>query len=219
MLVQLPKLPFDKRNLSSFLSEKAIDLHYQKHHKNYVQKSNELMPKKYHSLSCYEILKKAKGEFYNNFAQAWHHTFYWWCLQNSQTSQTSFEQLPASLRNQVTLLKDEFLKEAKSLFGSGWAWICMDDRRSIFVMTTKDGQVPFKKKTAYPLLTCDLWEHAYYVDYQNERPEYLTRFWSHINWGFFYHNHQERAVENLDLLESTSREGGHHNHDMIETRL
>jgi len=183
---KLMELPFAKEALKGFLSPETIEFHYGKHHQTYVNKLNELLPGSgFEESSLEEIVMKSSGPLFNNAAQVWNHDFYWKCLSpeiqkpGSQTL-SLIEQTWGSFE----AFKKEFDSKATTLFGSGWAWLVFDpSAQKLTIVQTSNAENPMKNGFV-PILTCDVWEHAYYIDYRNSRPNYLTKWWDHVNWNF-----------------------------------
>ena len=189
MSIKLPALPYSKNSLAPYISEETIDFHYGKHHKAYVDKLNTLTEgNNLSKASLEEIVLNEKGIVFNQAAQVWNHNFYWECLSPSQDEQPSALLLKEIEKNFSSLdnFKNEFTKKALSQFGSGWAWL-VKTGNSLKISTTGNAELPLTSKET-PLLTCDVWEHAYYVDYRNNRGKYLEAFWKLINWKFVEKN-------------------------------
>ena len=190
MAVPMPPLPYDKKALTPYISEQTVEFHYGKHHKGYVDKLNtQIQGQSFDKAELEEIVKNSQGGLFNLSAQAWNHEFYWHCL--SAPSQNS---LPTELKNaleknfgSVSAFQSQFTKEALTHFGSGWAWLVRKDSQ-LKIISTHDADTPLVHGST-PLMTCDVWEHAYYLDYQNNRAGYLENFWKIINWNFVYKNY------------------------------
>lgn len=188
MSFELPALPFDKKSLSPYISEETIEFHYGRHHQTYVNNLNQLViGTEFAEKSLDEIVKSSSGAIFNNAAQIWNHTFYWNCLQADGT------ELSADLAEAINLsfgglekFKDIFTKTALSLFGSGWVWL-VKDANGLGIVSTSNAATPITTGQI-PLLTCDVWEHAYYIDYRNARAKYLENFWHIVNWKFVSKN-------------------------------
>jgi Fe-Mn family superoxide dismutase len=176
--------------LQPHLSKETLEYHYGKHHQAYVNNLNNLIKEtEFASLSLEEIIMKATGGIFNNAAQIWNHTFYWNCLSpNAPHEPTS--QLADAIKRQFGSFdefKQLFTKSAASLFGSGWTWLVKNAQGELEILNTSNASLPMKdNKTA--LLTCDVWEHAYYIDYRNARPTYLENYWQIVNWSFVTEN-------------------------------
>jgi superoxide dismutase, Fe-Mn family len=186
MQFTLPELPFAKDALVPYISAETIEYHYGKHHKAYVDKLNKLIvDTEYVGKTLEEIIKTAKGPIFNNAAQVWNHTFYWNCLKHKGSGEPK-GQLAAAIEKQFgsfAQFKEQFTKAASELFGSGWTWLVKNEKGALEIVTTGNAGNPLTAKQK-PLLTCDVWEHAYYIDYRNARPKYLEAFWNIINWDF-----------------------------------
>jgi Fe-Mn family superoxide dismutase len=188
MVHQLPALPYAKNALEPHLSQETLEYHYGKHHQTYVTNLNNLIQgTEFDTMSLDDIIMKAPrpSPLFNNAAQVWNHTFYWNCLTPNGGGEPS-GQLTEAINKKFGSLasfKDEFTKAAVTLFGSGWAWLVKNADGSLELMSTSNAGTPMTdgKKA---LLTCDVWEHAYYIDYRNARPKYVEAFWNLVNWDF-----------------------------------
>ena len=192
MSFELPALPYAKDALAPHISEETIEYHYGKHHQTYVTNLNNLVPgTEFEGLTLEEIIKKSSGGIFNNAAQVWNHTFYWHSLSpNGGGAPTgglayaidrtfgSFEQF-----------KEEFTKTAVTTFGSGWAWLVKKPNGGLELVSTSNAATPLTASLT-PILTCDVWEHAYYIDFRNQRPKYLEAFWALVNWEFASANYE-----------------------------
>ncbi len=186
MAIELPALPFERNALEPHISVETIDYHYGKHHKAYVDKLNELTPgTEFADMSLEEIIKKSDGTIFNNAAQVWNHTFYWYCLQPGGGKEPSGKLADAinAAFGDFTKFKEQFTDTAIKTFGSGWAWLVQRKDGSVALVSTSNAATPLTGEDT-PLLTCDVWEHAYYIDYRNARPKYLEHFWKLVNWEF-----------------------------------
>jgi Fe-Mn family superoxide dismutase len=194
MAIKLPELPFALDALEPFISKRTLEFHYGKHHKKYVEKTNELIQgTALDKISLEKILLASLGEkpsIYNNAAQAWNHNFFWNCLIKEGASSPSKNLLRSLEKNFGSLddFKAKFETQAKDLFGSGWAWLVKDRAGKLKIRPLGNAGNPMAELGDIPLLTCDVWEHAYYLDYQNERPKYLKNFWKIVNWDFVEFN-------------------------------
>jgi Fe-Mn family superoxide dismutase len=199
---QLPPLPYAFDALEPHISRETVDIHYNRHHKGYVDKLNQLVAGTFWEGKSLEetILGTFRQQIkiFNQAAQAWNHDFYWRSLtpakgRGSSKPEGSLHQ--ALVRSFGTLEKfqEEFKKEATEAFGSGWAWLVADQKGDLRIAITHDGDNPLTTG-AHPLLACDVWEHAYYVDYRNLRAKYLDQIWSVFNWDFAAQNYEHRAV-------------------------
>lgn len=191
MAIELPPLPYAPNALEPHLSAETLEYHYAKHHQTYVNNLNNLLPGSgLESLSLEEIIQKSTGPIFNNAAQVWNHSFYWHCLSPTRTQPTGT--LMAALETQFQSLaafEKQFSQMASSNFGSGWTWLCKTKENTLEIINTSNAATPMSQPQQYkPLLTCDVWEHAYYIDYRNARPRYLEAFWALVNWEFANQN-------------------------------
>jgi Fe-Mn family superoxide dismutase len=182
----LPALPYAMDALAPIISKETLEFHYGKHHQAYVTNLNNLIPgTEFESASLEEIVKKSSGGVFNNAAQVWNHTFYW----NSMAPNAGGEptgKLADAIKakwGSVAAFKEAFNKSAAGNFGSGWTWLVKKPDGSLDIVNTSNAATPLTT-TDVALLTCDVWEHAYYIDYRNARPKYLESFWSLVNWSF-----------------------------------
>lgn len=183
---ELPALPYAQDALEPVISAETLDYHYGKHHNAYVTNLNNLIPgTEFENLSLEDIIKKASAGIFNNAAQVWNHTFYWNCLSPNGGGVPSGK-LAEAIDNQFGSFDDfktEFTKAAVTNFGSGWTWLVKNSDGSLAIVSTNNAGTPMTSgQTA--LLTVDVWEHAYYVDYRNARPKYLEEIWKLFNWDF-----------------------------------
>ncbi len=186
MAFELPSLPYAKNALAPHISEETIDFHYGKHHQTYVTNLNNLVPgTEFEGLSLEEIVKKSSGGIFNNAAQVWNHTFYWNGLSPNGGGQPTGALADAigEKFGSFAAFQEEFAKCAVTTFGSGWAWLVKNADGSLALVSTSNAGCPLTSGQT-PLLTCDVWEHAYYIDYRNVRPKYLEAFWALVNWDF-----------------------------------
>ncbi len=186
MAFELPALPYPKNRLLPHISEETLEYHYGKHHQTYVTNLNNLVPgTEFEGLSLEEIMMKSSGAIFNNAAQVWNHTFYWNSLAPSAGGAPTgalADAINASFGS-FEKFKEEFTKCAVTTFGSGWAWLVKNADGSLALVSTSNAACPLTSGQK-PLLTCDVWEHAYYIDYRNARPAYLEAFWALVNWEF-----------------------------------
>ena len=183
----LPKLPYANDALAPHISAETIEYHYGKHHKTYVDNINRLIQgTEFANSSLEDIIKKAPaGGIFNNAAQVWNHTFYWNGLSPKGGGEPKGAVADAIIKNFGSLkdFQDKFAAAAVGQFGSGWAWLVKTPDGKLAIETTSNAGTPLKDgKTA--LLTCDVWEHAYYIDYRNARAKYVESFWEIVNWDF-----------------------------------
>jgi Fe-Mn family superoxide dismutase len=186
----LPPLPYALDALAPHISKETLEFHYGKHHQAYVTNLNKLIKgTEFESLSLEDIVKKASGGIFNNAAQVWNHTFYW----NSMSPGGGGEPegpLADAIRakwGSVDDFKKTFSQTAVGTFGSGWAWLVEKADGSLDLVSTSNAATPLTTD-AKALLTCDVWEHAYYVDYRNRRPDYVAAYWNVVNWKFAAEN-------------------------------
>ncbi len=185
MSFTLPDLPYAKDALEPHISAETLDYHYGKHHQTYVDKLNGLVDgTDMASKSLEEIIRSSEGGVFNNAAQVWNHTFYWHCLSPSGGGEPTGKLAELINRDFGSFadFKTKFTETAINTFGSGWAWLVQNPDGSLAITSTSNAQTPLTGQ-ATPLLTCDVWEHAYYVDYRNARPKYMDAFWSVVNWA------------------------------------
>lgn len=193
MAIELPPLPYELNALEPYISRETLEYHYGKHHKAYVTKLNTLIPgTEYEQLSLEEIIRKSgSGPIFNNAAQVWNHTFYWHCLNHSGGGEPKGALAEAIQRDfgSFQAFKEQFTKTSIDTFGSGWGWLVKNPAGKLEIISKSNAGTPLTddKKA---LLTCDVWEHAYYIDYRNERPKYLEAFWNLVNWEFVTQNFQ-----------------------------
>jgi superoxide dismutase, Fe-Mn family len=191
MAHELPALPFAKNALAPYVSEETINFHYGRHHQTYVDNLNKLIVgTEFESKALPDIVKTATaGAIFNNAAQIWNHTFYWNCLRPGNDEKLSLELIAAINKTFGGLdkFKEAFTKAALGLFGSGWVWLVKDASGNLLITSTGNAGNPLTSGQT-PLLTCDVWEHAYYIDYRNARAKYLEAFWHIINWDFVSRN-------------------------------
>lgn len=187
---QLPELPYARDALAPHISAETIEYHYGKHHKTYVDNINRLISgTEFEKMALEDIIRKASGGIFNNAAQLWNHTFYWNCLSPKGGGEPSGELADTITGNFGSLasFKEQFTRAAVTLFGSGWAWLVRNADGSLSVEAASNAGTPLKEgKKA--LLTCDVWEHAYYIDYRNARAKYVEAFWNLVNWDFVANN-------------------------------
>ncbi|MEY3916637.1 MAG: superoxide dismutase [Fe] [Burkholderiales bacterium] len=182
----LPALPYPLDGLQPHISKETLEFHYGKHHQTYVTNLNNLIKgTEFESASLEEIVKKSSGGVFNNAAQIWNHTFYWNSLSPKGGGAPSGA-LAAAIDKKwgsFDAFKEAFTKSAVGNFGSSWTWLVKKADGSLDIVNTSNAATPVTTADT-PLITCDLWEHAYYIDYRNRRPDYLGAFWSLVNWDF-----------------------------------
>jgi superoxide dismutase, Fe-Mn family len=187
---QLPPLPYAIDALQPHISRETLEFHYGKHHAAYVSNLNNLIKgTEFEASSLEQIIKKALGGIFNNAAQIWNHTFYWSSLTPKGGGQPSGGIAGAIGKKwgSFEAFKEAFTKSAIGNFGSGWTWLVRRPDGSLDIVNTSNAGTPLTGPDI-PLLTCDVWEHAYYIDYRNRRPDYLGAFWNLVNWEFAAHN-------------------------------
>lgn len=184
MAFELPKLPYKPDALAPLLSEETLEYHYGKHHQAYVNNLNGLIPgTEFENSDLETIISKAEGAIFNNAAQVWNHTFYF-----ESFSRNGMKLPEGILAGEIERsfgsfesFREEFTKSAATLFGSGWAWLVRNDDGALQIVQESNAGNPLRRGLK-PLLTCDVWEHAYYIDYRNRRPDYIRSFWEIIDW-------------------------------------
>jgi superoxide dismutase, Fe-Mn family len=184
MTHELPKLPYAQDALEPYISKRTIEFHYGKHHQAYVNNLNKLIVgTEFENASLEDIIRKATGGIFNNGAQVWNHTFYWNCMRPQANAEPGGLIHDAILKKWGSLsdFKEKFSAAAATLFGSGWAWLILKDDGTLDIVQESNAGNPLRNG-AKPLLTCDVWEHAYYLDRQNLRPDYIADFWKLIDW-------------------------------------
>ena len=181
MTFQLPELPYPKNALAPHISEETLEYHHGKHHQTYVTNLNNLTQ----SSDLEDLIKTQTGPIFNNAAQVWNHTFYWHSLAPKAGGApkdkiaTAINQSFGSLES----FKEQFTKAALGQFGSGWAWLVQDNTGKLAIEATSNAGCPLQTGKK-PILTCDVWEHAYYIDYRKARAKYIDAWWQLVNWDF-----------------------------------
>lgn len=186
MTHELPPLPYPKNALEPVISQETIDYHYGKHHQAYVTNLNNLIPgTEFADLALEDIIMKSSGGIFNNAAQVWNHTFYWNCLSPTGGGEPGGALAAAidAAFGSLSALKEQMTKSATTNFGSGWTWLVKNNDGGLEIVNTSNAATPLTAGK-HPLLTLDVWEHAYYIDYRNARPKYLEEIWKIVNWGF-----------------------------------
>ncbi|GAB7550233.1 MULTISPECIES: superoxide dismutase [Fe] [unclassified Cupriavidus] len=182
----LPPLPYAHDALAPHISKETLEFHHDKHHQTYVTNLNNLIKgTEFENSTLEDIVKKSSGGIFNNAAQVWNHTFYWDSLKPNGGGQPTGALADAinAKFGSFDKFKEEFTKTAVGTFGSGWAWLVKKADGSLDLVSTSNAATPLTTD-AKPLLTCDVWEHAYYIDYRNARPKYVEAFWNVVNWDF-----------------------------------
>jgi Fe-Mn family superoxide dismutase len=187
MAIELPPLPYAQDALEPHISKETLEFHYGKHHNTYVVKLNGLIEGTADaSKSLEEIVRSSSGGIFNNAAQVWNHTFYWHCLSPNGGGEPSGALATAIASNfgSFAEFKTKFTDSAVNNFGSGWTWLVQKADGGLAIVNTSNAATPLTDAGATPLLTVDVWEHAYYIDYRNLRPKYMEAFWALVNWDF-----------------------------------
>jgi superoxide dismutase, Fe-Mn family len=184
MSFELPKLPYALDALQPYISKQTMEFHYGKHHQAYVNNLNNLIPgTKFENATLEQIIREADGAIFNNGAQVWNHTFYFMSFSPDgiREPQGNLARAIESKYESFASFKEQFTKAAVTLFGSGWAWLVRKEDQTLDILQESNAGNPLRKGLT-PLLTCDVWEHAYYLDYQNKRPDYLLAYWNVLDW-------------------------------------
>ena len=186
MTFTLPELPYSKDALAPHMSQETLEYHHGKHHNAYVNNLNNLIKgTKYENMTLEEIILSSEGPVFNNSAQIWNHTFFWNSLSPKGGGVATGKALEAITKEWGSFekFKEEFTKSAVANFGAGWTWLVKNKDGKLAIVNTSNAQTPITTG-ATPLLTVDVWEHAYYIDYRNERPKFINGFWALANWDF-----------------------------------
>lgn len=195
MAIELPPLPYDRTALEPHISAETLDYHHGKHHKAYVDNLNKMIEgTEFAAMPLEEIIRRSQGPMFNNAAQVWNHTFFWNCMRpasgpNAGGGEPTGKLLDAINKafGDVAKFKEQFTEVAIKTFGSGWAWLVQRPDGSLAIVSTSNAGTPLTGEDT-ALLTCDVWEHAYYIDYRNARPKYVEHFWNVVNWDFVASN-------------------------------
>ncbi|MGR5146549.1 superoxide dismutase [Fe] [Photobacterium alginatilyticum] len=191
MAFELPALPYAINALEPHISQETLEYHHGKHHNTYVVKLNGLVEgTELAEKSLEEIIKTSTGGVFNNAAQIWNHTFYWHCLSPNAGGEPTGEVADAIVKafGSFEEFKTKFTDSAINNFGSSWTWLVKKADGSLDIVNTSNAGTPLTEEGVTPLLTVDLWEHAYYIDYRNLRPDYMNAFWALVNWEFVAKN-------------------------------
>ncbi len=186
MAIELPSLPYAKDALSPHLSPETLEFHYGKHHAGYVTKLNDMIKgTAFAEKTLEEIVKTSDAGIFNNAAQIWNHTFYWNSLspKGGGAPKGAIADAINKQFGSFDAFKEKFSVSATTLFGSGWTWLVKNADGTLSIEQTSNAACPITKGQK-PILTCDVWEHAYYIDYRNARPNYINAFWNLVNWDF-----------------------------------
>ena len=190
MVIELPPPPYDRAALEPHMSAETLDFHYGKHHKTYVDNANRMIEgTEFADMPLVDIIRRSQGALFNNVAQVWNHTFFWNCMKPNGGGEPT-----GKLADAINLafgdfatFKEEFAKTCIGTFGSGWGWLVQRADGSLALVSTSNANTPIAGEDT-PLLTCDVWEHAYYIDYRNARPKFVEAFWNLVNWDFVASN-------------------------------
>lgn len=194
MIHTLQPLPYAMDALAPYISKETLEFHYHKHHHTYVTNLNKLiLGTEFENTSLESIVRQSSGSIFNNAAQVWNHTFYWNSLtpKNDTNLSSSLDSAINAKWGSFDKFKEEFIKISISTFGSGWVWLVKNMDNSLELVSTCNAGTPLTMINTIPLITVDVWEHAYYIDYRNARPAYLESFWNLANWEF--------ASKNFDI--------------------
>lgn len=187
MAIELPPLPYEKNALEPNISAETLEFHHGKHHQAYVTNLNNLIKgTEFESAALEDIIKKSSGGVFNNAAQIWNHTFYWHSMRSPKSDNAPTGKLADAIDKafgSFDKFKEEFKKSAVGNFGSGWTWLVQRPDGSLGIVNTSNAATPITGSDK-PLFTIDVWEHAYYIDYRNARPNYVDKFWDLVNWDF-----------------------------------
>jgi superoxide dismutase, Fe-Mn family len=195
MLFELPQLPYTVDALYPFISKQTMEFHYGKHHQAYVNNLNSLIPgTPFEHASLEKIIMEAEGAIFNNGAQIWNHTFYFegFSPKGAKEPTGALAKLIREVYGTFDAFKEQFSKAAATLFGSGWAWLVKTADDKLAITQESNAGNPLRKGQL-PLLTCDVWEHAYYLDYQNKRPDYIQAFWSIVDWSVLEKRYSQKV--------------------------
>lgn len=196
---ELMQLPFEMTALEPVISAETLTYHHGKHHAGYVNKLNTLIEgTEFDSMSLEQIILNAEGAVFNNAAQVYNHDFYWKGLSPVRSAPSvELTQMIEAEFESMENFKTAFLNSGAALFGSGWVWLVISPEKKLKITATSNADTPIVHQET-PLMTCDVWEHAYYVDYRNARPDYLEKWWSLINWNFVSDNLAESLNDPIE---------------------
>ena len=186
---ELMTLPYALDALAPLMSKETLEFHYGKHHQTYVNNLNNLITgTKFENSTLVDIILESDGGLFNNAAQVYNHDFFWNGLTPTQgTIPSNVEDVLVKVFGSVEEFKKEFTAKTIGQFGSGWGWLVQDENKNLKIVTTSNAQTPLTDNLK-PILVCDVWEHAYYIDVRNARPAYLENFWKLVNWDFVAEN-------------------------------
>jgi Fe-Mn family superoxide dismutase len=204
MKFHLPVLPYKTSGLEPFMSQEQLEMHYFGHHQGYIDKVNEASEKLgIPDISLEKLILNYDGDIFNNAAQAWNHTFFWLGLRNPTRGPTPDSKFLTAVKRQfgdLDSLKAKFVESATHLFGSGWTWLTAGDGGELLVVNTQNGDNPISREHSHPLWCCDVWEHAYYIDYRKERKAFVEAAWEHANWVFIEKNYELKQIPVMTKL-------------------
>ncbi len=205
----LAPLPYPYTALEPFISAETLQFHHDKHQQTYVTKLNELLADSpLANASLDETVLQSSGPLFNSAGQHWNHDFYWKSLAAASERSATGPVLKALQKTFGSLdaFQATFEKQAVALFGSGWIWLVLDQKGELQIVQTKDADNPLRQDLI-PLFTCDVWEHAYYIDYRNARPQYLSNFWNVLNWEFVEANYGHGLAQLYQTRSAASAAG------------
>lgn len=188
---KLPPLPYPMDALQPYISQETLEYHYGKHHQTYVTNlNNQIKNTEFENMSLEEIIKKSSGGIFNNAAQVWNHTFYWNCMKPNGGGKPAGKLMDAIVAKwgKFEDFQKAYAQACASNFGSGWTWLIKKPDGTVDIVNTSNAATPLTGSDK-PLLTCDVWEHAYYIDYRNARVKYVDEFWNVLNWDFVNSNY------------------------------
>lgn len=189
---ELPPLPYAMDALEPHMSRETLEYHYGKHHQTYVNNLNNLIAgTEFENMPLEEIVRKSSGAIFNNAAQVWNHTFFWNCLSPNGGGEPTGALAEAINKSFGSFenFKKEFTDKTVAIFGSGWSWLVKKADGSLEIRQTANAHTPLEDDSVKTVLTCDIWEHAYYIDYRNVRPKFLEAYWNIVNWDFASQNY------------------------------
>lgn len=201
-MFKLPNLPYAKTELAPLFNEEQMNYHYDKHHKAYIDNLNKFIETdgSLKGKSLEEITVSSSGGIFNNAAQAWNHTFFWFNIAPKGKGGKPSAELESAINRDfgsMADLKTKFVDGGVKTFGSGWIWLCTDSSGKLSLVSTSNAAVPFTNNGPTPLMVADVWEHAYYVDYRNARQKYLEVMFDQIDWNFVSQNFASKKVRDL----------------------
>ncbi|QFR49787.1 superoxide dismutase [Sulfurimonas lithotrophica] len=201
MVHKLIKLPYADDALEPLMSAETLRYHHGKHHATYVNKLNDLIVgTEFESKSLVEIIKHADGAIFNNAAQVYNHDFFWTVLSpKATTPSVALDSIITSQFGSMDEFKKAFIEKGLTLFGSGWVWLCIDEHDNLHIVATSNADNPIRSGLV-PLMVCDVWEHAYYIDYRNVRADYLEGYWKLLNWNFISYNYSNHEKHRGDYF-------------------